>query len=179
MSICFPSGAFFGLLSRFAVFRRNISTASCGSCKACVKICPTRAISEKNFKATSTAECIMCGKCIGIKQGCSTFVFNALPGHEAITVAPDMGRRQIIAGVAAGTLLLLVLEANALTKRDNTGRLTARRGLFPRPSLARDASPAGSALKCVRPMRFSPARSTTGFPGLPPPSSPHSSAGVK
>lgn len=128
--IC-PSGAFFGILSRFAVFRRNISTTSCGGCKACVKICPTRAISEKNFKATSTAECIMCGKCVGIKQGCSAFLFGATPNHEAITLAPDMGRRQILAGVAAGTLLLPVLEANALTKRDNTGRLIRPPGAMP------------------------------------------------
>jgi MauM/NapG family ferredoxin protein len=47
------------------------------------------------------------------------------------TVGPDIGRRQAIFGVAAGVLMLPVLKANALGKRDNTGRLVRPPGAMP------------------------------------------------
>jgi MauM/NapG family ferredoxin protein len=126
-----PSGAFFGLLSRFALFRRTTSTATCGGCKACVKVCPTRAISDRNFLVTSSAECILCGKCVGIKKDCSAFRFGASKERSGILAGPDLGRRHLVTGFIAGTLLLPVIKADALTKRDNTGRLIRPPGAVP------------------------------------------------
>ena len=128
--IC-PSGAFFGLLSRFALFRRTTSTATCGGCTACVKVCPTRAINERNFRVTSSAECILCGKCVGIKKDCSAFRFGASKDHAGTITGPDIGRRHMVAGVAAGAFLLPMLKADAMTKRDNTGRLIRPPGAVP------------------------------------------------
>jgi MauM/NapG family ferredoxin protein len=130
-----PSGAFFGVLSRFAPFHRRTHSnlpnkALCTGCKACVKVCPTRAIGEDHH-TTSTAECILCGKCIGIKNDCSAFSFGNTADLVGSSFGPDIGRRQIITGAVAGTLLLPLLKGDAFARRDNTGRLIRPPGSVP------------------------------------------------
>lgn len=129
--IC-PSGAFFGLLSRYALFRRKTHTSKCNGCHACIKICPTRAIDQQDHHRTSVAECILCGQCIGIRNGCSLFTMrksaDLVPGT---TIGADIGRRHAVLGVAAGMLMLPALKANAFGKRDNTGRLVRPPGAVP------------------------------------------------
>jgi MauM/NapG family ferredoxin protein len=132
--IC-PSGAFFGIISRFAPFHRRTHSGSshkalCSGCKACVKVCPTRAIGDDHH-TTSTAECILCGKCIGIKNLCSAFSFGDTADLAGKSFGPDIGRRQIITGAVAGALMLPALKAEALTRRDNTGRLVRPPGSVP------------------------------------------------
>ncbi len=126
--IC-PTGAFLGLISRFAQFRRVADARACSECAACAKICPTRAIPEKAFRLTSSAECILCGQCIPAAKSCTRFGFT---GHSrGDTVGPDVGRRHIIGGAAAGVLLLPLIKANAMSRRDNTGRLIRPPGAVP------------------------------------------------
>jgi MauM/NapG family ferredoxin protein len=132
--IC-PSGAFFGIISRFAPFHRRTHSGSphkamCSGCKACVKVCPTRAIGDDHH-TTSTAECILCGKCIGIRHSCSAFSFGDTADLAGKSFGPDIGRRQIISGAIAGALMLPALKAEALTRRDNTGRLMRPPGAVP------------------------------------------------
>jgi len=130
--IC-PSGAFLGLLSSFAPFRRRVHDAQCSECGACSKLCPTHAIDEKGFRATSTAECILCGDCIGYAKGCGGFAFSS-PGNPASRILkPDIGRRTTLTGIAAGVFLLPLLKASAMSKRDTTGRLIRPPGAVPEP----------------------------------------------
>ena len=149
-----PSGAFFGIISRFAPFHRRAhlaspSTAKCTGCKACVKVCPTRAIGEK-LSTTSTAECILCGKCIGIRDSCSAFSFSTTKFLMGEAVGPDIGRRQILTGAVAGTLLLPVFKADAFSRRDNTGRLIRPPGSVP------EAVFNGRCLACGQCMKVCP-----------------------
>ncbi len=126
--IC-PTGAFLGLLSRFTLFRRVADANACSECTACAKICPTRAIPEKDFRRTSGAECILCGQCIPTAKSCTRFGF---AGHRrGDTVGPDFGKRHLIGGAAASVLLLPLIKANAMSRRDNTGRLIRPPGALP------------------------------------------------
>lgn len=96
-----PSGAFFGLLSRWAIFKRRISSGNCTSCGVCAKrCCPTHAISEKDPSQTSTAECIVCGLCAEDPRMCSVFgFFGAQTKKEPVV---NLQRRYVLSGIALG-----------------------------------------------------------------------------
>jgi MauM/NapG family ferredoxin protein len=131
-----PSGAFFGLLGRFSLFRRTVSETGCNSCQRCVNACPVHAIDGKDVRKTGIAECIECGVCVQLKDGCSTFSL-AKPA-AATVVGPDLKRRHIVAGAAGGLLLTPLFRANAVSRRDDTGRLIRPPGALPEtPFLAK------------------------------------------
>ena len=163
--IC-PSGALFGLLSRFAVFRRATSQATCGGCKACVKICPTHAISDSDFKTTSTAECILCGQCIGIKKDCSVFRFGRSKDYDGATCGADIGRRQLVAGALSGALLLPLIKADAMTRRDNTGRLIRPPGALPESLFNAQCLACGQCMKVCPTNTLQPCTLGDGFSRL-------------
>jgi polyferredoxin len=126
--IC-PSGAFFGLLSRFTMLRRSSNEECCCNCGGCAKrTCPVRAIDEKTPAKTSVAECILCGKCFEDKRLCSIPYFGL--AALATTTGPDLQRRHAVIGIASGLVSLSVLKADA--RRDN------RRGAVVRPPTACD-----------------------------------------
>jgi len=163
--IC-PSGAFFGLLSVFAPFRRRIHDARCSGCTACAKRCPTPAIGEKDFKKTVTAECILCGECSGAVRGCGSFGFST-PGTPASAIRkPDIGRRTVISGVAAGVFLLPLLKASAITRRDNTGRLIRPPGAVPDPLFSAKCLACGLCMKACPTNSIQPCGLDDGFARL-------------
>jgi len=106
--IC-PSGAFFGIMSRFSLFTRKTVKEKCNACKLCSKItCPTGAISEENVEKTSTAECILCGNCSTNKRMCSSFSFGRpLP---ATTAGPDISRRSVLGGIVSALVFIPVVS---------------------------------------------------------------------
>jgi MauM/NapG family ferredoxin protein len=125
-----PSGAFFALLGRYPLFRRVVDRGRCNECKVCaVSTCPTRAIDERDYRITATAECVLCGLCGRNPKGCTSFGF-AVPSGAEVRGA-DLGRRHLVAGALGGVLALPFLRANALNKRDNTGRLVRPPGALP------------------------------------------------
>ncbi|MBD3315493.1 MAG: 4Fe-4S binding protein [Chitinivibrionales bacterium] len=125
-----PSGAFFGLLSRFALFRRKVDYDNCSDCKRCAAtLCPTRAIDERDYRVTSTAECVLCGLCREKNKRCTSFGF-ASPKRSVVRGA-DVERRHFVAGALGGALTLPFLRANAFDRRDNSGRLIRPPGAVP------------------------------------------------
>jgi MauM/NapG family ferredoxin protein len=161
-----PSGAFFGLLSSFAPFRRRVHDARCSECSACAKRCPTRAIGEKDFRKTSTAECIMCGACTGTAKGCGSFGF-ADPGKtNSVIRRPDLSRRTVLAGVAGGAFLLPMLQASAMLRRDNTGRLIRPPGAAPDPLFSAKCLACGLCMKACPTNSIQPCSLDDGFARL-------------
>jgi MauM/NapG family ferredoxin protein len=107
--IC-PSGAFFGLLSRFTLFERKINNKKCNECGVCsMKSCAVRAISGKEFEKTNKAECIVCGVCTADKKNCSSFGFT---GPDTVnSVSTDLNRRQLSTALVTGFLFLPTLTS--------------------------------------------------------------------
>jgi MauM/NapG family ferredoxin protein len=129
--IC-PTGAFLGLLSRFALFRRRVSEPHCDFCKdgyTCAKVCPTRAVDNKDIRVTSAAECVVCGVCTDIKDKCSGFGLGKAAYKEML--GADIRRRQVMAGCASGLFLVPVFRSNAVSKNDQEGRLVRPPGAVP------------------------------------------------
>ena len=57
-----PLGAMLGIISRTAIFRREVSDA-CTSCGICAANCPTGTIDKEKGYASDPAECIYCYDC--------------------------------------------------------------------------------------------------------------------
>ena len=160
-----PSGALFGLLSVRPFYRRNTSK-TCGGCSACVKTCPTRAIHKTDFSATSTAECILCGRCVEIKKDCSSFRFGASAQFSSRARGADIGRRQLIAGAASGMLMLPIVKADAMVRRDNTGRLIRPPGALPEALFNARCLACGQCMKVCPTNTLQPCTLSDGFSRL-------------
>ncbi|ABL79184.1 4Fe-4S binding protein [Thermofilum pendens] len=63
-----PVGAVLGAVGFRKVFGVKIDTEKCINCKACMRVCPTGAITEDSFKTgeVSRTECIMCLRCYDV-----------------------------------------------------------------------------------------------------------------
>ena len=158
--IC-PTGAFLGLISRFALYRRIAGNRPCKACTACAKLCPTRAISKTDYSTTSSSECILCHKCIPVGEKCTWFGFSKPVAGDP--VGPDIGRRHIVGGAAAGVLLLPLIKANAMSRRDNTGRLIRPPGAVPEDLFNARCTTCGQCMKVCPTNAIQPCSLDDGF----------------
>lgn len=140
-----PSGAFFGLLSRVTFFKRNVDDKKCNTCQRCARSCPVHAIDEKDIRKTNVAECIECGVCVQLKEGCSSFTLGKQV--PATSMGPDLKRRHIVAGAAGGLLLAPVYRADAVNKRDGSGRLMRPPGAIPEKEFLTKCIGCGECMK--------------------------------
>jgi polyferredoxin len=58
-----PLGALLGIISKFAIFRRQVDSA-CRGCVLCERACPTGTIDPRRNYASDPAECTMCLECM-------------------------------------------------------------------------------------------------------------------
>ncbi|MBN1131314.1 MAG: 4Fe-4S binding protein [Chitinispirillaceae bacterium] len=156
-----PSGALFGLLSRFPLFRRMHVASGCNSCGACSRVCPTRAIDATGIARTNTAECIECGLCTRIKDGCSGFRF-ARPSPADIK-PPDIRRRHLLLGAAGGVLLVPAFRATAINTADGHGRLIRPPGSVPEKEFLSRCIACGNCMKACPTNTLQPCTISDGF----------------
>lgn len=156
-----PSGAFFGVLSRFTFFKRTVNEKGCNSCQRCVKACPVHAIPAKSEKKVNVAECIECGVCTQLKESCSSFTLGRQDAQT--TDGPDIKRRHIIAGAAGGLLIAPVYRANAVSKRDETGRLIRPPGAIPENAFLAKCVGCGECMKACPTNTIQPCMFSDGF----------------
>lgn len=134
-----PLGATIGLLSKFSLFKRNVSE-SCVSCGHCTPTCPMGAISHDDFKS-DPAECIVCMDCV---PHCPTksiaFDTKSLPtiswGHEF-----DPTRREAFVALGTGALAVGMLKTPA-------GKSTGDPSVLRPPGVVNDEE--GFFAKCIR-----------------------------
>jgi MauM/NapG family ferredoxin protein len=161
--IC-PSGALFGLISRWSLLNRGVNKDACGECGRCRRACPTRAIDEKKFERTNSAECIRCGVCTSLKDDCSAFRLGA-PGAFEVRGA-DIARRNILSGALAGLALVPALRADALLKHDYSGRLIRPPGAVPEKLLSGRCIACGECMKACPTNAIQPCTFSDGFSRL-------------
>lgn len=102
-----PTGALFGILNRFAIFRIN-RNSQCTDCKLCNAHCQGNCQPSEKIKLS---ECLLCMNCL---DDCK---FNAVDFSTAqnpnIQTSPDISRRGLIAAAFTG---LTVMPAFGLLK---------------------------------------------------------------
>jgi polyferredoxin len=110
-----PLGGMLGLLSRVALFRRDVSEP-CKGCALCTSACPTGTINpEKNY-ASDPAECTMCMECL---EPCPRSLIRFTRGvslAEGQEYDPD--RRQALTTFGMTIIALALFRSNSLAKRE-------------------------------------------------------------
>lgn len=64
-----PLGAFYSLISRFAILKIKYDLSKCSKCLKCKDICPENQVLSmigKNSESIKSGECIRCGRCIEV-----------------------------------------------------------------------------------------------------------------
>lgn len=102
-----PLGGFLGLISRFALVRRQVN-GECASCGRCSAACPTGTIDANRDYASDPAECTLCMDCL---KSCPTskIKFSGTFSLEK-KVSYDPGRRQILVTGGIALLGLAVID---------------------------------------------------------------------
>ena len=111
--IC-PLGALLGLVSRIALFRREVSEP-CKGCSLCTASCPTGTINPARNYASDPAECTMCMACL---ETCPRSMISFTPGYS---IAPeqdyDPDRREAMLAFGGTIAALALVKSNQLAKR--------------------------------------------------------------
>ena len=118
--IC-PLGALLGLLSRFSLLTRSVSEG-CTGCGACDRVCQGNA-SPHETELWKDSECLYCQNCDDIcPQNAVSFGFSG----KKKTAAMDLGRRRVLASVAAGIVSVPLLRANSHANQEYADPLLIR-----------------------------------------------------
>ncbi len=143
-SVC-PLGAFLGLLSRFALLRREV-TQNCTNCRLCSRDCKMGAIPD-DPRTTHVRECIQCWNCVPVCRNGSAriAVTRADTGSEAAT---DMSRRRLVGAAAAGFLWSGAWASDSAGRMAVDGRTPLASPWLIRPPGARAETAFNSA--CIR-----------------------------
>jgi MauM/NapG family ferredoxin protein len=120
------------------------------------------AIDRQKVYRTNQTECIECGVCTQVREGCSSFRIGK-PGDSRSTTGPDLKRRHLVAGAAGGLLLLPMYRANAVSKRDDTGRLIRPPGAIPESGFLAKCIGCGVCMKACPTNTLQPCLFTDGF----------------
>jgi MauM/NapG family ferredoxin protein len=108
-----PLGAFYGLLSRFALLRRRPGVL-CPDCGDCAAVCKMAAFNEDEPARHRSSECQLCLRCLEqCREGRVSFVWRAKRPRAPL----DLGRRQVITSLVAGAAAVPLLRLGSLAPR--------------------------------------------------------------
>jgi polyferredoxin len=109
--IC-PLGALLGLISKVAIFRRQINS-ECRGCVLCEKVCPTGTIDPTRNYASDPAECTLCLECLPACPRRSVSFAAHIPRFLWREYNPK--RREFLATLGITAISLAVIKSQAAT----------------------------------------------------------------
>jgi ferredoxin len=110
-----PLGGMLGLLSRVALFRRQV-TEPCKGCLLCTQSCPTGTINPSKNYASDPAECTMCMECL---EPCPRSLIQFTPGFSLAEGQDyDPSRREALVTFGMTLAALALLRSDRLAKRE-------------------------------------------------------------
>jgi polyferredoxin len=103
--IC-PAGAFFGVLSRFSLWRIAKSRDECTDCRRCEKNCEGACEPTTRIRIS---ECVLCMNCLDeCRHGLMTY--QAAPSASGEILAPDLSRRHFMVSAVSGAAVIPMLR---------------------------------------------------------------------
>ena len=135
-----PLGGLLGLVSKFALFRREVREG-CKGCELCTRVCPTGTIDPHKSYASDPSECTMCLECLeSCPRGQVAFSARIQP---ASWNTYDPSRRDALLAIGAAVTGVALFRSDWLAKREPPHLL--------RPPGVREANPDVIAFtQCVR-----------------------------
>ncbi|MGD9321331.1 MAG: 4Fe-4S binding protein [Desulfobacteraceae bacterium] len=158
-----PLGALLGLCSRVSVLRLEKDDKKCTDCKLCTKRCQGAA-SPIPGQDWENAECVVCFNC-----------FNACPEDalafklrwsRQLNKRPDMGRRAVLGGLAAGISLPLLGRLDGQLHKVSDPRLIRPPGALPEGDFLSLCQRCGLCMKACPTNVINPALAEAGMAGF-------------
>jgi polyferredoxin len=159
--IC-PTGAFFGLVSRFNLFKLKVDEDKCIKCNLCTLHCETQADPFPNDQWKSS-ECIYCETCAAI---CPTKAITfPLRGRPEKLPAVDLTRRKIILTSAMAFLSVPFFRISKAVKRASE-KLIRPPGSLPEKQFLAKCIKCGECMKACPTNALQPAVTEAGPEGM-------------
>ncbi len=158
-----PLGALLGLCSRVSILRLEKDDLKCTDCKLCTKSCQGAA-SPIPGQDWENAECVACFNC-----------FNACPEDalafklrwsRQLNKRPDMGRRAVLGGLAAGISLPLLGRLDGQVHKVSDPRLIRPPGSLPEEDFLRLCQRCGLCMKVCPTNVINPTLAEAGMAGF-------------
>jgi ferredoxin len=112
-----PLGGLLGLVSKFSLFRRQVSD-DCKGCGLCSPVCPTGTIDPDQGYASDPGECTMCLDCL---EACPRSSINFTPAFSTAQWNHyDPGRRTALLSIGGALLGITLLKSDWLNQREHT-----------------------------------------------------------
>jgi MauM/NapG family ferredoxin protein len=158
-----PLGALLGVFSRFTVLRLEKDQAACTDCKLCPTSCQGAA-SPMPSQTWENAECLMCFNCFdACPEGALSFQFRWAPKSNR---RPDMGRRAVLGGLAAGISLPLLTKLDGTEHHVSDPRLIRPPGALPEKDFLQLCQRCGLCMKACPTNVINPTLGEAGLAGF-------------
>jgi len=105
--IC-PTGAMFGILSRFAIWRVGKTNNECMDCHLCEKNCEGGCSPTSQIRIN---ECVLCMNCLNECRH-HLMTYQTAPSASGEILGPDLSRRQFLASAVSGAAVIPMLRVS-------------------------------------------------------------------
>ena len=159
-----PLGALLGLVSRWSILGLEKQNGQCGECRRCLLHCQggDDPIPGAPWRK---AECHLCLNCLADCPK-AALRFRLFPRTAATREGPDLSRRRIVTGLAAGTAALPLLRANTGFAVERSGRLIRPPGALAEQDFLARCVHCGQCMKVCPNNALHPALSEAGWEGI-------------
>lgn len=158
-----PLGALLAIFSRFSILRLEQDQAACTDCKLCSRSCQGAA-SPIPSQTWENAECLLCFNCFdACPEGAISFRFRWSP---TLNTRPDMGRRAVLGGLAAGISLPFLGKLDGSTHHVPDPRLIRPPGALPEKDFLQLCQRCGLCMKACPTNVINPALAEAGMAGF-------------
>jgi polyferredoxin len=143
-----PLGALLGLASRWSLLHLKKDASRCDECRRCLLHCQGGDDPIPGPAPWRKAECHLCFNCVG---DCPTsgvaFAAGLPPRDQSVREAPEVQRRKLLTGVAAGAVLVPMLRTTTGLKVEADSRLIRPPGALDEPHFLERCIRCGECMK--------------------------------
>jgi MauM/NapG family ferredoxin protein len=158
-----PLGALLGLFSRFCFLKLEKDDEKCTQCKVCSKVC-SGAASPMAGDPWENAECLFCFNCFRqCPERALAFRFSWSP---RLNQRPDMGRRAVLTGLAAGVSLPLLAGLDSQAHHVADPRVIRPPGALPEADFLKLCQRCGLCMKVCPTNAINPTLGEAGLAGF-------------